>query len=547
MAGRSLADSDALDPDEESVPAMPPVRLLPEDELARLAMESPTFDAAVRLARWIAPRRPVTGDGVLELGEARRAVRELELLPEDEREAVLGGLSSADELEELDLPWSIAEELGLIDIDDDTAEPGGTLATVDTAPPEELLELWWEAAEVAVADACLATSEMLRAADGPQGAGGPSAGGSPAGGSPFPPGSPFDAAFTGDDEAEYGDDVYELDAELLYPALENLYLISALERDPGGGEPGATGGDGQVPLPVLAASLVVPDEMDAPPDEALEEVSSLMMQLDEILQLVAGTGIVEYQPVDPALVEDDGEDEDAPLPEGFADSLDDDVSRYGMVRLTPLGVYGVRRRLLAAGVAAPAIGELAEAGAGELLDAMAVYPDGAGRAEAQGWLERREPVAAARELLGACRGDDPGAPLRRLYCQQALAMLGPEIEPALREVLDDRHLGGLARVRLVEHGVSEVPEPSEEMIFWLTVDTLAAQLAEDDEELLEELVRGIPVREEPETFFSAAWQVDHPATAEVLDALGRLHPDKTVAKEARKAAFKARSRPGTAE
>lgn len=508
MAGRSLADSDILDPDEEPVPAMPPVRLLPEEELARLAMDSPTFDTAVRLARWIAPRRPVTPEGVLELGDARRAARELELLPEAERESVLSRLSSADELEELDVPWSIAEELGLIDIDEDTAEPGGALASVDGASAEELLELWWEAAEVAVADACLTTSEALLVAAG--------------------------GAEEAAEKPELGEAGYEFDAELLYPALENLYLISALERDSGG-----SGRDGLVPLPVLAASLVVPDEMDSPPDEALEEVSSLMMQLDSVLQMVAGTGIVEYQPVDPALVEDD--DEDGPLPEELDD---EDVSRYGMVRLTPLGVYGVRRRLLASGVTAPAIGELAEAGAGQLLDAMALYPDDAARTEAQGWLERREPVEAARELLRACRGDDPRAPLRRLYCQQALAVLGPEIDVALREVLDDRHLGGLARVRLVEHGAMGVPEPSEEMIFWLTVDTLAAQLADDDEELLEELVRGIPVRDEPESFFSAAWQVDHPSTAEVLEALGRLHPDKTVAKEARKAAFKARSRPG---
>jgi len=38
--------------------------------------------------------------------------------------------------------------------------------------------------------------------------------------------------------------------------------------------------------------------------------------------------------------------------------------------------------------------------------------------------------------------------------------------------------------------------------------------------------------------------VDHPATADVLEAMGRLHSDKKVAKEARKAAFKARSQRG---
>ncbi|GGO81358.1 hypothetical protein [Wenjunlia tyrosinilytica] len=526
---------------DDDVTAMPPVRLLPQDVLARLAMESPLFDTAVRLARWIAPRRPVTEDGVLELGDARRAVRELELLPEAERESVLGKLSGAEELEELDLPWSIAEELGLIDIDDDTAEPGGALTAVDRGSTEDLLELWWDAAEVVVADACLPGPEALMAA----------------------------AEGDEDEEFELG-----AEAELLYAALENLYLIAALEPEPDGGGPDGGGPDGgghvgggcvggshdgrhhegggqAVPLPVLAASMVVPDDMDSPTDEALEEVSSLMMELDAVLQLVIGTGVVDYQPVDPALV---AEDEDGTLPGESGESGeygeepdDADVTRYGMVRLTPLGIYGVRRRLLATGVVAPALGELAGARPGELLDAMAFYPDSSARLEAQGWLEGREPLEAARELLAACRGDEPHAPLRRLYCQQVLALLGPKGDPALREVLDDRHLGGLARVRLVEHGAADVPEPSEEMVFWLTVDTLAAQLADDDEELLAELVRGIPVREQPDSFFTAAWQVDHPATAEVLEALGRLHPDRAVAKEARKAAFKARSRSGAQE
>ncbi len=39
----------------------------------------------------------------------------------------------------------------------------------------------------------------------------------------------------------------------------------------------------------------------------------------------------------------------------------------------------------------------------------------------------------------------------------------------------------------------------------------------------------------------AAWRVDATATAEVLDAIGRAHPDKAVAKAARKALFEYRS------
>jgi hypothetical protein len=78
------------------------------------------------------------------------------------------------------------------------------------------------------------------------------------------------------------------------------------------------------------------------------------------------------------------------------------------------------------------------------------------------------------------------------------------------------------------------------MVFWLTIDTLAAQLdVDDDPDLLRDLVTDLVARHDG--FFEAAWRVDHPDTADVLEAIGRLHPDRSVAKEARKAAFKARS------
>jgi hypothetical protein len=227
-----------------------------------------------------------------------------------------------------------------------------------------------------------------------------------------------------------------------------------------------------------------------------------------------------------------------------AAQLDDtDVSRYGMVRLTPLGVYGLRARLLEAGFQAPAVGELADKGADALLDGTAGFGQSAARAETELWLARREPLDAARELLAAARGADAGAPLRRLRCQQALSLIGGEAEPALREVLDDPELGGLARVWLSERGAAGVPAPSEELVFWLTIDTVAAQLAaEGNSEELQALVEGLAAQHSG--FFSAAWRVGHPATADVLEAMGRLHPDKKVAKEARKAAFKARSQHG---
>ncbi|SED28635.1 hypothetical protein SAMN05428942_1570 [Streptomyces sp. 2112.2] len=193
---------------------------------------------------------------------------------------------------------------------------------------------------------------------------------------------------------------------------------------------------------------------------------------------------------------------------------------------------------------APAVGDLSDKGADVLLEALPDYPEPLAQAESELWLAARTPLDAARDLLAAARGDDERAPRRRLDAQQTLSLVAPDAEEALREVLDDRQLGGLARVWLAERALPGIPEPSQEMIFWLTVDTLAAQLdsAEEEEATTElrELVQGLT--EQHSGFFESAWRVDHPATADVLEAMGRLHPDKKAAKEARKAAFKARSR-----
>ncbi len=291
--------------------------------------------------------------------------------------------------------------------------------------------------------------------------------------------------------------------------LGNLYLLTV-------GEDKA--GDTPVPLPALAASVLVPDGMAEPSNDVLEQVSDAMMRLDDQFRMLEPVGLVEYQPLDEDLMADADEEPAAPVDET-------DVARYGLVRLTPLGLYGLRARLLEAGFEAPAVGDLADKGADALLDGTAAYPPTAAHAETEHWLERRRPLEAARELLSAARGADAGAPLRRLRCQQALSLVGGAAEPALREVLDDAELGGLARVWLAEHGAPDVPPPSEAMIFWLTIDTVAAQLAaEGNSEELRSLVEGLA--RQHSGFFDMAWRVDHPATADVLEAMGRLHPTR---------------------
>ncbi len=470
------------------------MRLPAEAELARDALATPLLSRAVRLARWAGPETRVGAGGELVEEQLSAAAAELGLT---------GAVDEADGAAYASEAWRVAVDTGLVEVVDEeegTVAVGEELGTLSSGGPSDVLSVWLGALDTVLADASVPDLDDLVGA--------------------MEEGGEIDfSQLDWDPEAEF---------EFLEGVLGNLYLLTVSE----GGA-----GDEAVPLPALAASMIVPDDMGEPTDDVLEQVSDAMMRLDDQFRLLDPIGLVEFQPVDEALMAD--------ADESVADPVDDaDVSRYGMVRLTPLGLYGVRARMLEAGLDAPAVGDLADKGADALLDGTATFPQAAAQVEIEQWLARREPLAAARELLGAARGADEWAPLRRLRCQQALSLVGAEAEPALREVLDDAELGGLARVWLAEHGFSDVPAPSQDLVFWLTVDTIAAQLSlEGNSDELQALVEGLAAQHSG--FFSAAWRVEHPATADVLEAMGRLHPDKKVAKEARKAAFKARSAGGS--
>ncbi|WP_328909497.1 hypothetical protein OG230_08355 [Streptomyces sp. NBC_00234] len=486
-------------------PSLPPVRLHSEAELARDALAAPLLARAVRLARWAGPGTRVGAGGELVEAQLPAAAEHLGLDADED------GAAYASEA------WRLAVDTGLLDVEDpadsedgeggpDGGESEGTvtvgenLALLTGGSPQDVLAIWLDGLEAVYADATAPAFDDFADLVNEDGS------------------IDFDA-LDWDPEAE---------AEFLDGVLGNLYLLTVSEAGPG---------EDPLPLPALAASVIVPDDMGEPTDDVLEQVSEAMMRLDDQFRVLEPIGIVEYRPLDESLLIEADED-------GTPSADEDDVTRYGLVKLTPLGLYGIRARMLDAGVDAPAVGDLAEKGAEELLAGIAYYPEDLARAEIQLWLGHHGStgaVTAARELLSASRGSDAGAPLRRLHCQQALALAGAEAEPAVRAVLDDPELGGLARVWLAERGAADVPAPSESMIFWLAVDTIAAQLdADGDLDELQGLVEGLAGQHSG--FFDEVWRVDHPGTAEVLEAMGRLHSDKKAAKEARKAAFKARSR-----
>ena len=227
---------------------------------------------------------------------------------------------------------------------------------------------------------------------------------------------------------------------------------------------------------------------------------------------------------------------------------DDDV-----IRLTPLALAALHEQLVEAGVDIPLLPPTAAELTGSELLAMAEgVSDAEFEAEAQAWVESRGDDPAARELLELAAEGQPG---ERMLAVAVVTAIGAPAGPVLRESLAVEPLRGYAKVTLLSlagidnlTGVSGDVPPELELgpddLAWLATDLLA--LACDDEypdpdDLAVSFREAVPVGQEV-PLFDAMARSAHPDAEDVLNHLGRHHPDKQVSKAARTAAHKAASR-----
>jgi hypothetical protein len=208
------------------------------------------------------------------------------------------------------------------------------------------------------------------------------------------------------------------------------------------------------------------------------------------------------------------------------------------VALSPLGIWGVHRRLRAQGWHAPVLGA-ARDGAAAFLETLASCDAEDGEAEIGAWLAARSGPKAAAELIRAASGGSPGL---RGAAFAVLDRIGDSAVREVREALTDPVLRAHAAVWLHEHG--EEAELGPEDRTWLLVDLGAGLLEEaDPRDVVAELLPDMPPAAQVE-IVAGLWQVSHPEVTDLLTALSQHHPDPAVARAARKAAFKARS-PGS--
>ncbi|MGW4798847.1 hypothetical protein ACWEPC_41165 [Nonomuraea sp. NPDC004297] len=206
--------------------------------------------------------------------------------------------------------------------------------------------------------------------------------------------------------------------------------------------------------------------------------------------------------------------------------------------LTPLAVWALREHYLSLGIDAPQGPDLAETDARGLIEGLLEgIPTEIAEDDITRWLSGRDPAEAAAELLAAASGAPAVA---RGIAVTIVDRLDAGAEPSVRDHLDDQELRPHAIHWLAARRLPAPPLTQDELL-WVSVDMLALAMpaAEEDPEIFAE---NMAASGPPAHLIEEMWRVDHPDVVEVLELLGRSIPDGTVAKAARKAAFKARSR-----
>lgn len=209
----------------------------------------------------------------------------------------------------------------------------------------------------------------------------------------------------------------------------------------------------------------------------------------------------------------------------------------GTVRVAPLGLWAVQR--MASRITdAPVVGALRSSSAAELLSAAADLSEDVARGEINAWIEDHGRNSAG-ELCGAIRDADETG---RGLAFRALLHIGIDAADAVATMADDPELAAFVTV-------------------W-RVDTLTARPDEMDRSgdpegwvrLLHTVVElwgpqaaaaawAVPAAGAPgiDAMLDIAWRMKGQRTEDVLAAIGGHHPDKHIAKAARKAMFKHRS------
>ncbi len=222
-----------------------------------------------------------------------------------------------------------------------------------------------------------------------------------------------------------------------------------------------------------------------------------------------------------------------------ADEYGSDRREGGTLAMTALGRAVLGDHLRTSGYPVPTAGELAELPLSALFERIGAWHPDRTRTEFDHWVRRQSPDQAVDEMAALLDSyEDPQWPVAALDLINRLG--APTDETAARRFLATPARGH-AIGWLLEHGHTDVPDdPAAMMRSGLELLSLHLIGAGDDEFL--EIITKI---DDLESFVDNAGRISVPAASSVLDGIARLHPDQSIAKAARKAAMRQRSRTTT--
>jgi hypothetical protein len=237
------------------------------------------------------------------------------------------------------------------------------------------------------------------------------------------------------------------------------------------------------------------------------------------------------------------------------------------IRFTPLALREMRLQLTNEGVDIPlftaSTGELTASQLIALAEGIAAEEF---ETEADAWLMAYGPGRSVALLLELATGSGPA---ERLTAVSVVTRAGAAAEQAWRDHIDVPALRPYAKVALaslalgvmpeapaVPGGIALLPEsvppemippelrPIPDDLAWLATDVLALVCADEDTDpyqIAAAFSQSVPPGDEANAL-DRLWRGPHPDAERVLNHLGRFHPDKKLAKEARRAAHKAAGR-----
>jgi hypothetical protein len=220
-------------------------------------------------------------------------------------------------------------------------------------------------------------------------------------------------------------------------------------------------------------------------------------------------------------------------------------------RLEPLGIQAVYSKLERDGLSVPVLPAPDKMTADDLVLVFMHGSEEDLEAELASWTDSRGEEQAARELLAFAAGENAAI---RTAAVMIVSRLGQAAEPAWREALNRAELRCYAKPQLAQLGgldpeSADLPaelQPERADVAWLIADTFGPfshfdlgkqRFPFDFAEL--QRVSGL---EKPDEVFEEIARLDHPDAEAVLAMIGKHASDKTTAKAARRAAYKASTR-----